>query len=64
MYLWTGDVVEDGQGFRVLGTGREGVFRLTPDLAAKYPANMNVRLVGMNANGKVYMTDKIYTLNP
>jgi hypothetical protein len=64
MYLWTGDVVEDGKGFRVLGTGREGVFRLTPDLAAKYPANMNVRLVGMNANGKVYMTDKIYTLNP
>jgi hypothetical protein len=64
MYLWTGDVVEDGQGFRVLGTGREGVFRLTPDLTTKYPANLNVRLVGMNANGKVYMTDKIYTLNP
>jgi len=25
MYLWTGDVVEDGLGFRVLGTWREGV---------------------------------------
>ena len=64
MYLWTGEVAIDGLGFRVFGTGREGVFRIPPLMAANYPAILNVRLVGMNANGKVYMTDKVYTLNP
>ncbi len=64
MYLWTGEVVIDGLGFRVFGTGREGTFRIPPLMAANYPAILNVRLVGMNANGKVYMTDKVYTLNP
>lgn len=64
MYLWTGEVVIDGLGFRVFGTGREGVFRIPPLMAANYPAILNVRLVGMNANGKVYMTDKVYTLTP
>jgi hypothetical protein len=64
MYLWTGEVVIDGQGFRVFGTGREGVFRIPPNMALNYPAILNVRLAGMNANGKVYVADKVYTLNP
>jgi hypothetical protein len=64
MYLWTGEVVIDGQGFRVFGTGREGVFRIPPNMAFNYPAILNVRLAGMNANGKVYVADKVYTLNP
>ena len=62
MYLWTGEVVADVQGFRVLGTGKQGVFQLPPNLTRKYPAVLNVRLVGMNANGKVYLLDKIYSL--
>ncbi|MEO8126731.1 MAG: DUF5060 domain-containing protein [Bryobacteraceae bacterium] len=64
MYLWTGEVVIDGLGARVFGTGKEGVFRIPPFMAANYPAILNLRLVGMNANGKVYMTDKVYTLKP
>ncbi len=64
MYLWTGEVVIDGLGFRVFGTGREGIFRIPPFMATNYPAILNIRLVGMNANGKVYMTDKVLTLNP
>ena len=64
MYLWTGEVVIDGLGARVFGTGREGVFKIPSLMAAQYPAILNLRLVGMNANGKVYMTDKVYTLNP
>jgi hypothetical protein len=64
MYLWTGEVVIDGQGARVFGTGREGVFRIPADMVVNYPGVLSVRLVGMNANGKVYVADKVYTLNP
>lgn len=64
MYLWTGDVVADGQGFRVVGTGPQGKMRLTDDMVQKFPAVFNLRLYGMNANGKVYLTDKILTLKP
>ena len=63
MYLWTGEVVIDGLGFRVFGTGREGIFQIPPFMALNYPAILNVRLVGMNANGKIYLTDKVFTLN-
>ncbi len=64
MYLWTGEVIIDGQGFRVLGTGSSGTMHIPPNLANRYPAVFNIRLVGMNANGKVYLADKVCTLNP
>jgi hypothetical protein len=62
MYLWTGEVSIDSQGYRVLGTGSEGTLRVPKGLAAKHPAILNVRLYGMNANGKVYAVDKLYRL--
>jgi hypothetical protein len=62
MYLWTGEVSTDTQGYRVLGTGPEGTLRLPRNLARRYPAVLSVRLYGMNANGKVYAIDRIYRL--
>jgi len=62
-YMWTAEVVADGQGSRVVGTGAQGKMRITPDMAQKFPAVFNLRLYGMNANGKIYLTDKILTLN-
>jgi hypothetical protein len=63
MWLWTGNVAADGQGFRVLSTSRQGSFALPPDLARNYPAVMHLRLYGMNANGKVYELDAGCGLN-
>jgi len=62
MWLWTGEVTAEGRGYRVLATGAQGELEVPADLARRYPAVMNLRLAGMNANGKVYFLDKVYRL--
>ena len=37
--------------------------QIPPHIAMTYPAVMDLRLYGMNANGKVYSADKAYQLN-
>ncbi len=64
MWLWTGEVSTGGQGFRVLGTGPEGEMRVPPGIVRRNPAVLNLRLTGMNANGKVYFSDRIYKIGP
>ena len=64
MYLWTVEVPSDGRGFRVLGTGREGTFKIPQGLAINLPNVLSLRLAAMNANGKVYLVDKVYKLVP
>lgn len=64
MYLWTGEVAADGQGFRVLASGEKGIMRPLAGVAKKYPATMHLRLYGMNANGKVYAIDRAFSLLP
>ena len=62
MYLWTGEVPTDGQGFRVLGTGKEGTLKIPRGLATNLPNVMSFRLAAMNANGKVYLLDRVFRL--
>ena len=64
MYLWTAEVNAEGQGFRVIGTGTKGTFQMPADLARKFPATVLIRVAALNANGKAYVTDKIYKLVP
>jgi hypothetical protein len=64
MWLWTGDVSADGQGYRVLATGSKGTMRPFTGIAKNFPATMHLRLYGMNANGKVYAIDRALTINP
>ena len=64
VYLWTGEVGTEGQGFRVLGTGTSGTFQLPPSYKKDLPAIMNMRVYGMNANGKLYSLDRIYRIVP
>jgi hypothetical protein len=62
LWLWTGEVAADGQGYRVLATGPKGEMRFPRRLARNFPAVLNLRLAGINANGKVYFADKVYKL--
>jgi hypothetical protein len=62
MWLWTGEATVDGEGYRVIGTGEKGTLSFPPHIAINYPAVMDLRLYGMNANGKVYSVDKTYQL--
>jgi hypothetical protein len=64
MYLWTGEVASENQGFRVLGTGAEGTLRIPPGLAPTLPGTLTLRLYGMNALGKVYTLFRAYKLMP
>jgi len=64
MYLWTGEIADELQGYRVIGTGEKGNFQIPANMAKHYPAVFHVRLFGMNANGKVYSQDRTYQLTP
>jgi hypothetical protein len=59
---WAGEVVVDGQGFRILGTGMQGTLRIPPGIATKFPAVLSLRVGVLNANGKAYVVDRVYRL--
>ena len=59
MYLWTVEATNDKQGYRVLGTTQKGEFTIPRSLARTYPAVMNLRVYGINGNGKVYALDRV-----
>jgi hypothetical protein len=60
--LWTGEVASDGRGFRVIGAGAPGTFIIPESIATNYPAILTVHLTALNANGKAYATDHVYTI--
>lgn len=59
LYLWTVEATNDKQGYRVIGTTREGEFTIPESIARTYPAVMNLRVYGINGNGKVYAIDRV-----
>ena len=61
---WIAEVPLDGEGYRVVGTGREGTLTLPRSLANQYPATVSLRLMLLNANGKAYALDRVYRLTP
>jgi hypothetical protein len=61
---WTAEVPLDGEGYRVVGTGREGTLAIPKSLANRYPAVMSLHMMLLNANGKAYVLDRVYKLNP
>ncbi len=63
VYLWTGEVVADGHGVRVLGTGSPGTFVVPASMAETFPAVLSVHLTALNANGKAYQMDRVYQLS-
>jgi hypothetical protein len=58
-YLWTVEATNDRQGYRVLGTSQSGEFTIPRNIARTYPAVMNVRVYGLNGNGKLYAIDRV-----
>ncbi len=61
---WQGDVPIDGEGYRVVGTGREGTLQIPHSLVKNFPAVLSLRVAALNANGKAYILDKVYQLTP
>jgi hypothetical protein len=63
VYLWTGEVTADGEGYRVLGTGPFGAFQVPGNIVRNFPATLHVRLYGLNAFGKLYSVDQNFGMN-
>ena len=61
---WQGEVPIDGEGYRVIGTGREGTMQILRSLVKNFPAVLSLRVAALNANGKAYVLDKVYPLVP
>ena len=59
---WTAEVVLEGDGYRVAGTGKEGTLNIPKTITSKFPAVLSLRVVILNANGKAYTLDKAYRL--
>jgi len=64
MWLWTGEVAAGGQGYRVLATAPSGTLEPPRDTVGDLPADLLLRLYGMNAYGKVYLVTKACQLTP
>lgn len=61
---WTGEVVIDGEGYRVMGVGSEGTLQIPRSIVRNFPAVFSLRVAALNANGKAYILDKVYRLMP
>ncbi|MEO8025175.1 MAG: DUF5060 domain-containing protein [Bryobacteraceae bacterium] len=64
LYFWSAEMVGGPQGARILGSGPEGMFRIPREFTTKLPGVLTLRLSAINANGKVYVLDKVYRLLP
>ncbi len=59
---WTGEVTIAGQGYRVMGQGKEGTMRIPTNIVDRLPASLAVRVLILNANGKAYELDSVLGL--
>jgi hypothetical protein len=60
MYLLTGDITRDAEGFRPLASGTKGTFTIPPVMLKQDQGVMNMRLHALNAAGKLYSLDIIF----
>src|SRR5579883_102621 len=64
LVAWMGEVPIDGEGYRISGVGGEGTMQIPKSIAKHFPAVMSLRMCVLNANGKVYVLDKVFRLVP
>ncbi len=62
-YVWWGEVLSGDEGARVLGFGPSGSLNV-PSALALPGSLMTLRLEAINANGKAYEVDRVFTLTP
>jgi hypothetical protein len=65
---WTAEVVLEGTGYRLAGTGKEGMLNIPTSVflnqIPKFPAVLSIRVAFLNANGKAYTLDRAFRLVP
>jgi hypothetical protein len=61
---WSAEAVVNGEGYRVVGVGREGTMQIPRLISGTLPAVATLRMSILNANGKAYVVDKVVSLVP
>ena len=61
---WTLEQPGGSEGYRVVGTGREGTFAFPRGVVEKTPGVVTLRANVVNTFGKAYTLDKVYRLIP
>ena len=61
-WLWTFEVSGSRLGPRVLGTKQFGRAAIPPKMARRYPATLQLRLLGVDGNGRVFEAFRAYQL--
>lgn len=61
-YVLTGEIVQDGEGARYLASGAAGAFTVDPVLMKSDSGVLAVRLAALNAAGKLYLLDYVFTV--
>lgn len=62
-YLWTGEIVAEGEGPRVIALGASGSLDFPARLMKAKSALLNVTVSAINANGKAYSVSKVYQIS-
>jgi len=60
LYLATGEVVLDGSGARIIGTGSSGEWHIPAEMLVNESGVLNVRIEALNAAGKLYALDVVF----
>ena len=61
---WTAEVVIEGEGYRVVGSEPGRTMQIPRSIVKNFPAVFSLRVAALNANGKAYVLDKVYRLQP
>jgi hypothetical protein len=64
LVVWTAELTTGSDGGRVAGTGTEGMLKLPEFFAARAPTVMSLHVSILNANGKLYVLDRVFRVVP
>jgi hypothetical protein len=64
LVLWTAEVTGGAEGARIVGTGVAGSLRPPAAFRERLPAVMTLHVQVLNANGKLYLLDRVVRLLP
>jgi hypothetical protein len=62
IWLWTGEAPASGLGYRVLGSTQFGQLTIPAGISQQYPTTFFIRLLGLDGTGKLFASDRVYTL--
>ena len=61
-WVWAAEAPGSNKGYRILGAGQFGKFRIPADITDRYPMTFQVRLIGVDGLRRLYESIGTYKL--